>query len=269
MMETLISESDFELVKKFIFERSGIDLPITKRAMVSARLAKRLRHYQLETFADYINIVSAKENSQERLILTDLLTTNETYFFREKAHFEFLKKDYLPQLNANAAIRVWSAAASTGEEAYSIAMLLADQIGIYKKWEVFGSDICTQVIKTARSGHYTMERIDGIPEDYLKKFCFKGTGPYAGTLLIDPALQKKVSFKQMNLNAKLPDVGRFEVVFLRNILIYFNPDTKKQIVNRVASLLKPGGILFIGHSETLKGVTDLVRQIRPTIYQKL
>ena len=268
-MENLIPEKEFQSIRDFIFKQSGINLTSAKRAMVSARLAKRLRHYKLEKYTDYFKIVMSPENQKERQVLTDLLTTNETYFFREMGHFDFLKDQYFPALSNKQNIRVWSAASSTGEEAYSLSMLLADILGIQNNWEIFGSDICTQVIETANAAHYGMDRIQGIPPSYLKEYCLKGTGSYQGTLLIEPELQKKVSFSQVNLNTTLPKIGEFDIVFLRNILIYFTMETKQQIVNRVVSTLKPGGLFFIGHSETLKGVTDLVKQVKPTIYEKI
>ncbi len=268
-MENLIPEKDFKQIRDYIFSHAGIDLAPGKRAMVSSRLAKRLRHYKLEKYSDYFEIVMASDNPQERQALIDLLTTNETYFFREMGHFNYLKEQLLPSLKANQSIRIWSGASSTGEEAYSIAMLLADSIGLQTHWEIFGSDICTEVIKAARSAHYSTNRIQGIPPEYLKKYCLKGIGPYQGTLLIDPKLQKKVSFSQVNLNTTLPKIGEFDLIFLRNILIYFNQETKQQIVNRVVSTLKPGGLFFIGHSETLKGICDKVEQVKPTIYKKI
>lgn len=268
-MENLIPEKEFQQIRDYIFEKAGIDLAPAKRAMVSARLSKLLRHYKLDTFADYFKIVMGSNGQKERQVLTDLLTTNETYFFREMGHFDYLKDQHLPSLRSKSDIRVWSAASSTGEETYSIAMLLADTLGMQNNWQIFGSDICTQVIETANGGHYSMDRIQGIPPAYLKKYCLKGGGPYQGTLLIEPKLQQKVSFSQVNLNTILPKIGQFDFIFLRNILIYFNMDTKRQIVNRVVSTLKPGGLFFIGHSETLKGVTDLVKQVKPTIYQKV
>lgn len=267
-MENQIPENEFQIIRDYIFDHSGIDLAPSKRAMVSSRLTKRLRHYDLEKFSDYFKIVMAKENSQERQVVMDLLTTNETYFFREMGHFDYLKDQHLPSLNNKQSLRVWSAASSTGEEAYSIAMLLADTLGMQNNWEIFGSDICTQVVQTANSAHYSMDRIQGIPPAYLKKYCLKGNGPYQGTLLIEPKLQKKASFSQVNLNTSLPNIGQFDIIFLRNILIYFNAETKKQIVNRVVSALKPDGLFFIGHSETLNGVTDMVEQVKPTIYRK-
>jgi chemotaxis protein methyltransferase CheR len=269
-MENIISEKDFKQIKDYIYSHSGIDLAPTKRAMVSSRLSKRLRHYKLEKFADYLKIALAADNSKERQVLMDLLTTNETYFFREMGHFDYLKQQFLPQVKTSQSVRIWSGASSTGEEAYSLSMLLADKLGKNGNWEIFGSDICTEVIKTARAGHYSTNRIDGIPPEYLKKYCLKGTGPYEGTLLVDPELRKKVSFAQVNLNTTLPKVvGEFDVVFLRNILIYFNLETKQQIVKRVVSALKPGGLFFIGHSETLKEVSDQVVPVKPTVYKKI
>ncbi len=267
-MQNNISEVDFKRISEYIFKNSGISLDLTKRTMVSSRLAKRLRHYKLNKYSDYISLVMDSNNRQEHQILIDLLTTNETYFFREIAHFDFLKEDHLEELKANKPIRIWSAASSSGEEAYSIAMLLADILGETAAWEVFGSDICTEVIRTARQGHYNDHRIQGIPPQYLKKYCLKGVGPYQKTMLIKQSLQKKVSFSQVNLNATLPDLGKFDVIFLRNIMIYFSLETKQQIVSRVVSLLKPGGLFIIGHSETLKNICSTVHKIKPSIYQK-
>jgi chemotaxis protein methyltransferase CheR len=267
-METLIPEKEFKLIREYIYNHSGINLAPAKRTMVSARLTKRLRHYNLDKFKDYFELVMDVDNSSERQMLTDLLTTNETYFFRETVHFNYLKENYFPTLKANQQLRIWSAASSTGEEAYSIAMLCADCIGLHGNWDVFGSDICTQVVETANSAHYGMERIEGIPPQYLKKYCLKGTGPYQGTLLIESGLKKKVSFSQINLNTTLPTIGKFDVIFLRNILIYFDMETKQKIVKRVVSQLNPGGLFFIGHSESLKGICEMVEQVKPTIYRK-
>lgn len=239
----------------------------SKKAMVSSRLAKRLRFYGLDRYGAYFDLLSRGDHPEEKQILVDLLTTNETYFFREPTHFDFLQKTILPNWRRNGAFRVWSGASSSGQEAYSIAMVLADQLSSWS-WEVMGTDVNTKVIKKARSGHYPMSRIDGIPKEYLRRFCLRGTGPYEGTLLIDAAIRKRVKFVHANLNTALPKLGQFDVIFLRNVMIYFNRETKKEIVRRILSLLKPGGYFLIGHSETLKGINDSVNMVAPTIYQK-
>jgi chemotaxis protein methyltransferase CheR len=198
----------------------------------------------------------------------DLLTTNETYFFREPRHFEFLQKHLSAAPTRTQPLRIWSAAGSSGEEAYSIAMLLEDRLEGHA-WEVVASDISSRVLERARAGHYPMERARYIPLPYLQRFCLKGTGKQEQTLLVDRNLRNKVSFLQINLNAKLPAIGVFDFVFLRNVLIYFNQQTKRDVLARVLSVLRPGGWLFIGHSENLHGITDAVKAVAPSIYRKL
>jgi chemotaxis protein methyltransferase CheR len=161
---------------------------------------------------------------------------------------------------------VWSAASSSGEEPYSIAMVLADVLGS-APWEVVGSDISTRVLEKARAGVYSMERNGGIPADYLRRFCLKGQGAQEGRMLMGKVLRERTRFQQVNLNAPLPDLGMFQVVFLRNILIYFQQDQKRKVVEAVLSRLKPGGLLLVGHSESLMGMGDLVDQVQPTVYR--
>lgn len=163
--------------------------------------------------------------------------------------------------------RVWSAACSSGEEAYSAAMVLADRLDKVP-WEVIGTDLSTRVLKRARKGHYKMERIEGIPKDYLRRFCLKGTGQFEDTLLIDSLIRTRVCFSYANLNRTLPQLGDFDVIFLRNVLIYFNQATKREIVRRVLELFKPDGYLLTGHSDTLKGVQYELEMRAPAIYQK-
>jgi len=162
---------------------------------------------------------------------------------------------------------VWSAASSSGEECYSIAMVLADCLGA-KNWDVVGSDISKRVLQRARAGHYPLERTRHIPPAYLKRFCLRGTGEQDGTLLVERSLRNRVSFTQVNLNADLPNLGLFDVIFLRNVMIYFNGDTKRQVVARVLAMLKPGGHFCIGHSESLNDINNSVQQLAPSIYLK-
>lgn len=265
--ESALPDRDFDLIRTFIFDIAGIDLGESKKMLVTARLSKRLRHYGLKSFGEYFNLATNPEHPGERQMMVDLLTTNETYFFREPGHFEFMKNVILDSIPDPNGFRVWSAASSTGQECYSIAMILAEQWGL-DGWELLGSDISQRVIQTAVKGHYSMARTDGIPPDYLKKYCLRGTGPQDGTLLIDKKLRQKVRFLQINLNKSLPEIGVFDLVFLRNILIYFDTPTKQQIIGKVLSTLKPGGYLFIGHSESLNGVNDSVTLVAPTTYCK-
>jgi len=184
MLQFKITDSEFNSFRTFIYDQAGINLSDEKKTLVTSRLSKRLRHYSFTTFQEYFDLVIASQQNGERQTAIDLLTTNETYFFREPKHFEFLEKEVLLKLTNKKNFRVWSAASSTGEEAYSIAMLLDDILG-FNPWEIFASDISSRVLKKAQQGHYLQHRIDGIPKKYLKKYCLKGMGEQEGTLLID------------------------------------------------------------------------------------
>jgi chemotaxis protein methyltransferase CheR len=260
-----LSDTEFGQFQRFIFETAGITLTDAKKALVSGRLAKRLHACSLESYGEYFRLLG--ESPQELQNAVDLLTTNETYFFREPKHFQFLKRFITSGEARHTAVRIWSAAGSSGEEAYSIAMLLEDCLP-GQPWEVVASDISTRVLERARAGHYSMGRIDNFPPGYLQRFCLKGKDAQEGTLLIERRLRNKVRFMQVNLNARLPHIGMFDVIFLRNVLIYFNTETKRKVVGGVLSALKPGGYLLIGHSESLIEVTQAVELAAPAIYRK-
>jgi chemotaxis protein methyltransferase CheR len=263
---TSLTESEFGQFQRFIFEMAGITLTSAKRVLVSGRLAKRLRACQVGSYGEYFRLLASGQQPQEVQTAVDLLTTNETYFFREPQHFQFLRQ-YIMSEEAADALRVWSAAGSSGEEAYSIAMLLEDCLP-RQPWEVVASDISTRVLEQARRGHYSMDRLGNFPPGYLRRFCLKGHGEQAGTLLVERRVRSRVRFLQVNLNATLPRIGPFDVIFLRNVMIYFNLQTKREVVQRVLNLLKPGGYLFIGHSESLIDVDDSVQLVAAAIYHK-
>ena len=261
-----ITDQEFAQFQRFIFESAGITLSPAKKALVSGRLARRLDLHNTHSYGDYFRLLSSGKVPQEVQMAIDLLTTNETYFFREPKHFDFLRQKVRP-FPISQPLRIWSAAGSTGEEAYSIAMLLEDVRGGHP-WEVMASDISARVLQRARAGHYPMERARHVSQDYLRRFCLKGEGEQDGTLLVEKSLRNKVKFLQVNLNESLPNIGMFDVVFLRNVLIYFNAETKRRVVERVLSVLQPGGWLLIGHSESLHGVNDSVHTVAPSIYRK-
>ena len=265
-MNVQISDQEFGRFQRFIYEAAGISLSPAKKALVCGRLSKRLQARQLSSFTDYFKLLGTDAGREEVQTAIDLLTTNETYFFREPRHFEVLREAALAASSAQP-FRVWSAASSSGEEAYSMAMVLADTLGS-AAWEVLGTDISTRVLQRARTGHYPMARARHIPPAYLKRYCLRGVGEHEGTLLVDRALRQRVNFVQANLNGALPQIGTFDAIFLRNVMIYFNADTKRQVAARVISLLKSGGCLCIGHSESLNDITDAVRAVAPSIYRK-
>lgn len=263
-----ISDREFEQFQNFIFEVAGISLSHAKKPLVCGRLGKRLQHHQLGSYGDYFQLLKSGKYPGEIQIAVDLLTTNETHLFREPQHFELLRKLALASAGQNRPFRVWSAACSSGEEVYSIAMVLDDCLAT-GAWEVIGSDISARVLDRARAGHYPMERAREVPMNYLRKYCLRGVDEQEGTLLVRRELRQKVRFMQINLNAALPHMGNFDVIFLRNVMIYFNTGTKQQIVSRVAGVLRRGGYLLTGHSESLNGISDEVEMEAPAVYRKI
>jgi chemotaxis protein methyltransferase CheR len=265
---TPLTDREFVQFQRFIHEAAGISLSDAKKPLVSGRLAKRLHHLQFNNYGSYFQLISSGMAPEETQIAIDLLTTNETYFFREARHFEHLRSVLKERRQGSAPFRVWSAACSTGEEPYSIAMVLADLLAP-QGWEVLASDISARVLETARQGHYPMTRAGHVPQEYLRRFCLKGIDIEEGTLLVSRLLRECVEFAQINLNAaRLPALDKFDVIFLRNVLIYFDVETKQRVAQRVLDYLRPGGYLYIGHSESLHDMGLPVRAVAPAIYRK-
>lgn len=262
-----ITEAEYTQFQRFIFDAAGITFGASKHALVMGRLGKRVAVFHLNTFGQYLDLLAAGNHPDEVQMAVDLLTTNETYFFREIKHFDFLRAQALATRNRSQPYRVWSAASSSGEEAYSVAMVLADCLA-NTPWEVLGTDISTKVLQGASRALYTLERARHIPPDYLRRYCLKGTGEHEGRLLIDRSLRSKVLFRHVNLNMPLPNLGQFDVVFLRNVMIYFNDETKRTVVARVIASLKPGGHFCVGHSESLNNISTALEQVAPSIYRK-
>jgi len=261
-----ITDREFDEVRRWLRQVSGIHLSDQKKQLVVGRLSKRLAATGCGSYADYMRLVQAGADPQERQSAIDLLTTNETSFFREPKHFEHLRTK-LRAHPRGRKFRVWSAASSTGEEAYSTAMVLAEELG-ESPWEIFASDLSLRVLEHARAGLYPMERAGQIPPDLLRRYCLKGTGPYEGHFLIHRNLRARVAFEQINLLQSLPDVGTFDAIFLRNVLIYFELDTKRDVVTRLTRQLASDGLFFIGHSETLNGVYGELATLAPTVFKR-
>ncbi|MGP0173015.1 CheR family methyltransferase [Pseudomonas sp. NCHU5208] len=261
-----LSDREFAQFRQLIYDIAGISLSETKKPLVAGRLSRRLREFELDSYGDYLRLLN--QSPAELQICVDLLTTNETYFFREPKHFDFLRErlsepGFVP---SGRPLRIWSGACSSGEEPYSIALLLADVLGD-KPWEILASDISQRVLERARAGVYDLQDSENIPRHMLVRHCLRGVGANEGTLLIDPALRRRVRFEQINLNNTLPETGQFDVIFLRNVMIYFDGDTKRQVVKRLTSRLRPGGYFIISHSESLNGIDDRLKAVKPSIYR--
>lgn len=262
-----ITDAEFAQFQRLIYQIAGISLADSKKVLLVGRLGKRLKARGLSTFGEYYKLVASGQDMDERQTMVDLLTTNETYFFREEAHFDFLRQVIIPQHPPGQSLEIWSAASSTGEEIYTLAMVLADELGVNAAWSILGSDISTHVLAIAQRGLYWLDRTRGLPIEYLKKYCLKGVRSQEGTFLIAPELRRHTRFMQINLNTTLPDIGPFHVIFLRNVMIYFDNDTKRKVVARIVEKLRPGGYLIVGHSESLNGINDTVKPVKPTIYR--
>jgi chemotaxis protein methyltransferase CheR len=262
-----ITDGEFRALRTWIHERAGIHLSDQKKALVTGRLNSRLRHHRLTRFQDYCALLHDDRFADEVRIAVDLLTTNETSFFREPRHFEFLRERIVPAHAGSRCFRVWSAACSSGEEPYTIGMTLASSMGD-AAWEVLASDLSSRVLERARSALYAMERGKNIPRAELHAHCLKGTGRHDGTFMLAEHVTRRVQFSRINLNEALPPIGEFDVILLRNVMIYFNNTTKQQVVDRVVAQLRGGGHLMIGHSESLTGIRTNLAQLGPSIYRK-
>jgi len=263
-----LKKNEFEWISRFLYERTGISLSDGKQAMVMGRLDKRLRKRGLNNYSDYFNLLGKPGYEDETTVAIDLLTTNETYFFREPKHFEFLKTVVYPQHDKQHKFRIWSAASSSGEEAYTIAMTLAEYFW-EDGWEILGTDISTQVLERAVRALYPMAAAEKIPTSLLKKYCLKGRDEFEDFFLIDQVLRSKVRFQSLNLIEPLPEIGVLDVIFLRNVMIYFDLETKRKLVQRMIEKLRPGGYFFISHSETLNGLNSSLKMVSPSIYQRV
>lgn len=263
-----LKKHEFLWIQEYLYKETGIVLNDSKHTLVTGRLGKRLRYHGFSSYSEYFRLFGTLGFEQETSMAIDLLTTNETYFFREPKHFDFLTQHFFSVHPAGRPLRFWSAASSSGEEAYTLAMLAAE-FSKTQQWEIIGTDISSRVLEKARSALYPINAAEKIPTPLLKKYCLKGNGEYDGFLLIESALRSRVKFMHVNLNDTLPDLGRFDVIFLRNVMIYFDMPTKQRLLGRIQHHLQPGGYLFTSHSESLTGIKTELTLVSPSIYRKI
>jgi chemotaxis protein methyltransferase CheR len=269
-----ISEKEFLRLRNLVHQEAGIWLSQAKTALLVGRLSKRLRHHGLKSFKQYYDLVA--NSPEERVQMLDTLTTNETRFFREPQHFELLKSVIFPKWAEEAAtgrrgrkIRVLSAGCSTGQEPYSLAMVLLDRFPAASGWEIeiIATDLSTRALEIARTGIWPAAKADEIPSSYLKAFMLKGFADQAGKMKAGAEIRSIVQFFRMNLNGPAyPLMGKFEMIFCRNVLIYFDLRGRERVVRRLASFLSPDGYLFLGHAESLHAMGDCLRTVVPTVY---
>ena len=245
-----LSAPTFQGIAALMHETVGISLKESKRPLVSSRLGPRVQRLGLEGFDDYLALIRSGHDDGEFQVAIDLLTTNETYFFRESKHFELLEREF--SVGDRRDVSVWSAASSFGDEAYSTAMVLADlhmQGRMGDGWSVLGTDISDRVLQSARQAIFPQERLRHVSPARLKRYCLRGEGDYEGLVQMKEGLTAHVRFGQLNLSEPIDPPGPFDVIFLRNVLIYFDTDTKRSVTERVLEHLRPGGLLFIGMAE--------------------
>jgi chemotaxis protein methyltransferase CheR len=263
-----ITEQEFHQLRRLLYQTAGISLAESKKLLVVGRLNKRLHSHGYDSFTPYLRRIVAGDESELRVMI-DLLTTNETSFFRESKHFDLLREQVLARPDRQPPISVWSAACSSGEEPYTIAMVLMNSLGPSVPWDITATDISTRILDRAQTAHYAMERAQNIPADYLRKYCLKGVRSQEGTFLIAPELRERVRFRHLNLTQPLPnEIGSFDYVFLRNVMIYFDLETKKKVVSAILPKLRKGGYFFVGHSESLNGVNNQLAPVSPSVYRK-
>lgn len=267
-MAATLQPNTFRAIADLFHRISGIRLVESKQALVYGRLHKlALEHGEtdVERFAQ--RVASGQVPQRQLVDVIDRLTTNETYFFREPQHFDDLRRRAEAQKTARE-FTVWSGASSSGEEAYSICMLLSDVLGSQHPWRLWGTDLSTAMVDCCRQGLYPLERARNVSPDYLRRYCRKGNGPYSGQLLISRELRERCTFLAANLMQPLPaELPSFDVIFLRNVLIYFDAPAKRQIVMRVIEKLKRGGVLYTGHAESLSGLDLPLRLVSPAVYE--
>jgi chemotaxis protein methyltransferase CheR len=270
-----ISGREFQQFQQLIYREAGIWLSAAKVALLTGRLAKRLRHHGLKTFTDYYALVT--ESADERVQMLDAISTNETHFFREAQHFELLKSEIFPQWirdvdegRRDRKIRVWSAGCSTGQEPYSLAMMLLAHFPAAAGWEIeiIATDLSTRALSVAKKGIWPSKTASEIPLEYLKAFMLKGFGEQTGKIKAAPELLSLVKFYRVNLNGSAyPFVGKFDLIFCRNVLIYFDDRSRDSVVRRIVSFLSPGGHFFVGHAESLHSMGDILSTYVPTVYR--
>lgn len=262
----LIDDAAFQMLTTFLYSHSGIRVEDNKKQLITSRLSRRLSQLQMSDFGEYVSYATGGRDPAELQVLMNLVTTNETFFFREPSHFDLLHH-LASEHRSVEPFRLWSAAASTGEEAYSAAMTLEDALP--RRWEILGSDINREVLQKAARGVYRNERIEGIPDAYLRRYCLRGRGTMKGQLRIDQPLRDRVRFRIANLVQPQSDLGLFHFVFLRNVLIYFDAESKNRAIKHIARQMHPGGYLVIGHAETLPALPEGLVKTEPTVYRKV
>ena len=278
-IDAILTGNEFEKLSKFIYDRCGIKMPPIKKTMLETRLRKRLRALQIKSFHDYCEYLFSKRGMDEEIIhMIDVVTTNKTDFFREPAQFSFLAQKAIPDLADNFGagiekpLKTWSAGCSTGEEPYSLAIVLSELGEAFSgfKYFILATDISTKVLEVAINGIYDIERVADVPWELKKKYFLRGKNSKSNLVKVIPEFRKFISFQRLNLMDE--DFGireKQDIIFCRNVIIYFDRATQERLIHKLLKLIIPGGYLFLGHSETIFKTDIPIEQVAPSSYRKL
>lgn len=272
----MIDDKAYKYICDLVYEYSRINLGDNKKELVAARLGKRLRAYNFQTYEEYCHFLGTAEGKDELVHLVDAISTNHTQFFREIKHFEFLRTIALPTWCGRLEkdkhqLNVWSAASSSGEEPYSLAIELSEFFSLKSgwSWQIEATDISTKILDRARSGVYPTDRITAIPQDALRRYFQKGTKQWEGYFRVKQELRDRVHFTNLNLlQPSYPFTTPFHIIFCRNVMIYFDKPTQEELIAKLFQLILPGGYLMIGHSESLTGIRHDFKTLKPAVYQR-
>ncbi len=273
MQQYEFTDQDFQHLRRFIADKTGIAIADNKRELVYGRIARRLRATGLSRFSEYRRLLESG-HSEELEEFINVITTNLTSFFRERHHFDILRDQLLPELlrrYRSRPLRIWSAGCSTGEEAYSLAITVLEcrQVVARDRVRIIATDLDSSVVAKARSGVYEQERVEALDQALVRRYFLKGKGRNAGKVRIKPEVAEMVEFSQLNLMETWPFEEPFDIIFCRNVIIYFDLPTQARLVDRFAGSLDPHGYLFIGHSETLNKVSNRFELLGKTVYRRV
>ena len=260
---------DFQMIRDFMYQKIGVDLE-GKEVLIAARIGKAMRESGIASFEQFFAQVQRERSGRTMTSMVDALVTNHTSFFREPQHFDFMRRVILPGLAPKVPIRIWSAACSSGEEPYSIAFTLMEELDHpdISNAQILATDISERVLTTARRGLYPMSRFEAVPIERLRLHMLKGHGVSEGMYRIKSEVRALIEFKQWNLMEDCSRLGKFSVIFCRNVMIYFDQATQQRVVNRLAAQLEPGGYLLIGHSESLNSIDHPLNYVCPATYRR-
>ena len=267
-----LSDKDFQAFSDFIYNEYGIKMPPVKRIMLQGRLLKRIRELNMNSYTEYKEYFFSSEGQKKEILnFLNVVTTNKTDFFRESVHFDFLRDNILSDHKGNATFKVWSAGCSSGEEPYTISIVLNEhkRLSPHFNFSIHGTDISNKVLTNAAKGVYSENKITLMPLEYKKRYFLKSKDRYNPTVRVKPDLQRNIALKYVNLMDSHYNMNdTFDVIFCRNVLIYFDRATQEKVIGKLCNYLKPGGVFFIGHSESLSGMDVPLEHIKPTIFKK-